>query len=68
MLAVRIAAVYNYSHVNYSSFSEVSFAFALTPALIASGIGYALLLGLIGGLTPAIRAARQPITIGLREA
>jgi putative ABC transport system permease protein len=45
----------------------VSFAFAVTPPLIASGILYALLLGLIGGLTPAIRAARQPIAIGLRE-
>jgi len=55
------------STLNYSSFSQVSFAFAVTPALIASGLGYALLLGLVGGLTPAIRAARQPIAIGLRQ-
>lgn len=55
------------STLNYSSFSQVSFAFAVTPALIVSGICYALVLGLIGGLTPAIRAARLPIAIGLRE-
>jgi putative ABC transport system permease protein len=58
---------YETSTLNYSSFSQVSFAFAVTPALIASGIGYALLLGAFGGLAPAIRAARQPIALGLRE-
>jgi putative ABC transport system permease protein len=56
------------STLNYSSFSQVSFAFAVTPALIAGGIGYALLLGFIGGVFPAIHAARLPIIEGLREA
>jgi putative ABC transport system permease protein len=56
------------STLNYSSFSQVSFAFAVTPALIASGTAYALLLGLIGGLFPAIKAARQSVIVGLREA
>jgi putative ABC transport system permease protein len=56
------------STLNYASFSQVSFAFAVTPALIASGTTYALLLGLIGGLFPAIKAARQPVITGLREA
>jgi putative ABC transport system permease protein len=55
------------STLNYSSFSQVSFAFAVTPALIAGGIGYALLLGFVGGLFPAIHAARLPIIEGLRE-
>jgi len=55
------------STLNYSSFSQVSFAFAVTPALMAGGIGYALLLGLLGGLFPAIHAARLPIIEGLRE-
>ena len=58
---------YETSTLNYSSFSQVSFAFAVTPALILSGIAYALLLGVAGGLAPAIRAARQPIALGLRE-
>lgn len=55
------------STLNYASFSQVSFAFAVTPALIAGGIGYALLLGFLGGVFPAIHAARLPIIEGLRE-
>ena len=55
------------STLNYSSFSQVSFAFAVTPALILGGIAYAALLGLVGGLFPALRAARLPIIAGLRE-
>jgi putative ABC transport system permease protein len=57
---------YEASTLNYQSFSQVTFAFAVTPALLANGIGYALLLGLVGGLLPAIRAVRQPIVVGLR--
>ena len=56
------------STLNYASFSQVSFAFAVTPGLLASGTAYALLLGLIGGMFPAIHAARQPVIAGLREA
>ena len=55
------------STLNYSSFSQVSFAFAVTPALIAGGIGYALALGFVGGVFPAIHAARLPVLEGLRE-
>ncbi|HTE42832.1 MAG TPA: FtsX-like permease family protein [Steroidobacteraceae bacterium] len=54
------------STLNYQSFTQVSFAFAVTPALMGSGIVYALALGLIGGLLPAIRAVRLPIVDGLR--
>jgi len=57
---------YQASTLNMASFSQVTFAFAVTPRLISTGIGYALLLGLIGGLMPAVRAARQPIVTGLR--
>jgi putative ABC transport system permease protein len=55
------------STLNYASFSQVSFAFAVAPALIAGGIGYALLLAFIGGVFPAVHAARRPIIAGLRE-
>ncbi|HTV53111.1 MAG TPA: ABC transporter permease [Steroidobacteraceae bacterium] len=55
------------STLNYASFSQVSFAFAVTPALIVGGLAYALLLGFVGGLLPAIHAARLPIIEGLRE-
>jgi putative ABC transport system permease protein len=55
------------STLNYASFSQVSFAFSVAPALIAGGIGYALLLAFIGGVFPAVHAARAPIIAGLRE-
>jgi putative ABC transport system permease protein len=55
------------STLNFQSFSQVTFAFAVTPELLASGIGYALLLGLVGGLLPAVRAARLPVASALRE-
>jgi putative ABC transport system permease protein len=54
------------STLNYQSFTQVTFAFAVTPVLLINGIGYALLLGLLGGLLPAIRAVHQPIVVGLR--
>ena len=55
------------STMNYQSFTQVSFAFSVTPALIITGTCYALLLALIGGLFPAIYAARRPIIAGLRQ-
>ena len=54
------------STLNNVSFSQVAFDFAVTPALIQDGLVWALTLGLIGGLLPAIRAARLPITVALR--
>jgi len=53
--------------VNWQSFSQVTFAFAVTPQLLAQGIIWATLIGLIGGLFPALRAARLPIAAALRE-
>jgi putative ABC transport system permease protein len=55
------------STINYQSFTQVSFAFNVTPVLILTGTGYALGLALIGGLFPAIHAARQSIIAGLRQ-
>ncbi len=53
--------------INWKSFSQVAFAFAVTPQLLARGIVYAILIGLVGGLFPAIRAARLPVARALRE-
>jgi putative ABC transport system permease protein len=49
------------------SFSEIAFAFRVTPQIAAIGIAFALVMGLVGGLLPALRAARLPITSALRE-
>ena len=53
--------------MNWQSFSQVTFAFAVTPDLLVQGIVLATLIGLVGGLLPALRAARLPIAAALRE-
>lgn len=55
------------STLNWSSFSQISFAFAVTPTLLIQGLLYALALSFIGGIMPGVRAARMPIVTGLRE-
>ena len=54
--------------LNWQSYSQVAFAFQVSPLLIGQGIGYALGIGLIGGLFPARRAARLPVAAALRDA
>jgi len=58
---------YQTSTMNFQTFSQVAFAFRVTPSLLATGLFYALLMGLVGGLLPAVRAARLPISSALRE-
>lgn len=55
------------STLNFVSFTAMTFAFSVTPALLGGALLYALALSFIGGLLPAWRAARLPITTGLRE-
>ncbi|MGC3982370.1 MAG: ABC transporter permease [Steroidobacteraceae bacterium] len=55
------------STLNWSSFSQITFAFAVTPALLGKGLLYALVLSFFGGIMPGIRAAKLPIVSGLRE-
>jgi putative ABC transport system permease protein len=58
---------YRASTINWQSFSQVTFAFRVTPMLLGKAIAFATLIGLGGGLLPALRAARLPIAAGLRE-
>jgi putative ABC transport system permease protein len=58
---------YQTSTMNFQSFSQVAFAFAVTPKLLTTALGYSLLMGLVGGMLPAIRAARLPVVTALRE-
>jgi putative ABC transport system permease protein len=58
---------YQTSTMNFQSFSQVAFAFKVTPALLARGLFYAVIMGVLGGLLPALRAARLPIATALRQ-
>ncbi len=53
--------------MNFQTFSHVAFAFLVTPMLLGIGIAFALLMGFVGGVPPAIRAALRPIAAQLRE-
>jgi putative ABC transport system permease protein len=50
-----------------ANFSQVVFAFSVSPQLLVNGLKWALIIGFVGGLFPAVRAARVPVTSGLRE-
>jgi putative ABC transport system permease protein len=50
-----------------AGFAEIAFAFRVTPGLMALGLVFATVMGIVGGLLPATRAARLPITTALRE-
>ncbi len=52
---------------NWDTFSELSFAFRLTPEILLGGFAFALIMGVLGGLLPSFRAARLPIVTGLRQ-
>src|SRR6185503_4784380 len=58
---------YQTATMNWQSFSQVAFAFAVTPSLLIQGMSYAAVMGLLGGLLPAIRAARLPVVYALRQ-
>jgi len=55
------------STLNFGSFSELAFSFALSPSIIATSLFFALLMGLIGGFLPSVRAARLNIVNALRS-
>jgi putative ABC transport system permease protein len=50
------------------SFSEIAFAFQITPGIVLTGMAFAVVMGILGGLLPALRGARLPITSALRAA
>jgi putative ABC transport system permease protein len=54
------------STLNFNTFSQVAFDFRVTPDLLARGLVWAIVIGLAGGLLPAVRAARLPVTEALR--
>ena len=58
---------YGAATMNFQTFSQIAFAFAVTPKLLLNAIILAARIGLLGGFLPAIRAARMPIAAALRE-
>jgi ABC-type antimicrobial peptide transport system permease subunit len=62
LLGLGIASVLQFftiSTLNFGSFSELAFSFAMSPSIVASALGFSLLMGLIGGFLPALRASRS---------
>jgi ABC-type antimicrobial peptide transport system permease subunit len=58
----------SFSTTNFGSFSELAFGFTLTPSIIISTLIFALIMGLVGGFLPAVRASRMNIINALRAA
>ena len=57
---------YSAATMNFQTWSQIAFAFRVTPKLLLDAIILASIVGLFGGILPAIRAVRQPIATGLR--
>lgn len=55
------------STINFQTFSNLAFAFRITPSLLAEGVVFALVMGVLGGFFPAVRAAQLPVATALRE-
>jgi len=53
--------------MNFRTFSDITFAFRITPDLLLRGVGFSLAMGVLGGLLPARLASRQPMVETLRE-
>ena len=51
-----------------ANFTQVVFNFKVTPALVVRGLIIAVVIGMVGGFLPALRAARMPVTTALRQA
>ena len=65
LLALPINGIVT-STTNWASFSEIAFSFRVTPALLLAGLGFAVVMGLVGGFFPARRAATLPVVQALR--
>ena len=56
------------STTNWDTFAEVAFSFSLSPGIVVAGLVFAMVMGLVGGFAPAVRAARLGIVDALRTA
>ena len=58
--------LFTISTVNWQTFSELAFSFTLTPDIIVQSLVFSLIMGFVGGVLPAARAARMNIVEALR--
>jgi ABC-type lipoprotein release transport system permease subunit len=65
LLALPINGVVT-STTNWASFSEIAFAFRVTPQLLLAGLTFAVVMGVVGGFFPARRASKMPVVQALR--
>ncbi len=68
LAAASLMQLASFSTTNFQTFADLSFRFMLTPGIVASTLGFALAMGLIGGFLPALSAARLQIVDSLRAA
>ena len=66
LVAASFLTAITISTTNFQSFSELAFSFQLTPRIVAQSLAFALLMGLVGGFLPAIKASRMKIVDALR--
>ena len=70
IIGIFVAALltnYTITTINYSTFAEIAFGFALTPRIAFWGLCFSIVMGVFGGALPAWRASRMTILIGLRN-
>jgi len=68
LVAASFMQAISISTMNFQTFAELAFSFALTPGIVAASLGFAVAMGFIGGFLPAARAARMKIVDALRAA
>ena len=68
LVLASVLQFFSISMLNFTSFSELEFSFALSPSIIGWSLFFSLLMGLLGGFLPAVRAARLNIVNALRSA
>jgi putative ABC transport system permease protein len=68
LLLASVLQFFSLSMINFASFSEVAFSFALSPDIVVSSLMFSLIMGLLGGFLPAVRASRLNILTALRAA
>ncbi|RJP74207.1 MAG: ABC transporter permease [Ignavibacteriales bacterium] len=67
LLIASLLQFFSISTLNFTSFSELEFSFALSPSIIISALLFSLFMGFVGGFLPSVRAARMNIVNALRE-